>query len=263
METLFFLGILGLIFGSFITSLTYQVARADFSWAKLWRRSKCPKCMHALSWQDNIPLISYIVLGGKCRKCKKRISLRYPLIEIITVSIFLSLHIGSAGMIPLPMWDRGDLTLPYLLFLTVGLLSIAIVDFEHQIIPDKILFPLITIHLSLITIFSPSPTLFINFLWAAAAAVFFLFLCFVTRGRGMGLGDVKLAFLIGLIAGGYTWLAIFIAFIVGSVIGIFLVIARQAHFGKPIPFGPFLVAGTFITLLWGEQISGLLIGGTI
>ena len=164
-------------------------------------------------------------------------------------------------MIPLPMWDLGDLSLPYLLFLAGGLIAITVVDFEHQIIPDKILFPLITLHISLITIFSPSPILFNNFFWASLASVFFLLLCLVTLGRGMGLGDVKLAFLIGLIAGGYTWLAIFIAFVVGSVIGIFLVIIKQAHFGKQIPFGPFLVLGTLLVLLWGERIETMVLGG--
>ncbi|MBI3290578.1 prepilin peptidase [Candidatus Microgenomates bacterium] len=248
------LGILGLIFGSFLTSLTHQTIKPDFSWIKLWRVSKCPKCGHKIKPSDNIPLISYFILGGKCRSCRKRISARYPIIEIVTAVVFVGIFLWG---------DTGIWTLPYFLFLVTGILALAIVDLEHQILPDKILIPLITIHLSLITIFSPSPILFANLLWAAGASVFFLALVLVTRGRGMGLGDVKLAFLVGLILGQTAWIAIFLAFIIGAVVGLMMITAGRARFGKPIPFGPFLVLGTFIVMVAGEKIETILLGGVI
>lgn len=259
METaiLLFLGVLGLVFGSFLTSLTYQTEKSDFSWDKLWRRSKCPKCKHPLIWHDNIPLLSYVVLGGKCRACSKPISKRYPLIEVAGLVVFLFMAVG---------YIRGTFdiwALPYFLFLATGLLAIAIVDLEHQIIPDKIVIPLVAIHLLVFIIFSLSPILFVNLFWASIASVFFLALYFITGGRGMGLGDVKLAFLIGLIAGHYAWIAIFLSFVIGAVVGIILILLHHASFGKPIPFGPFLILGTFLVILAGEKIESMLLGGVI
>lgn len=259
---LIILGLLGLVFGSFLTSLTYQIAKPNFSWAKLIRRSKCSKCGHEITWYDNIPLLSYLVLGGKCRLCKKPISKRYPLIEIATAAAFVGLFLREdMGIIREFTGWLGNFALPYFLFLAAGMLALAVVDLEHQIIPDKILFPLITIHLSLITFFAPSPILFVNFLWASLAACFFLALVLVTREKGMGLGDVKLAFLIGLVVGSSVWLALFLAFVSGSVIGLLLVFIGRARFGKPIPFGPFLVLGTFLVLLWRDVFESMVLGG--
>lgn len=250
------LGILGLIIGSFLTSLTYQIAKPNFSWAKLVRRSKCPKCAHEIIWHDNIPLLSYLVLGGKCRLCKKPISKRYPLLEALTALIFIIIFLLADTRVIREF--MGEFGLPYLLFLAVGMLALAVVDLEHQIIPDKLLLPILIFHFLILIFLSLSPTLFVHFFWASLASCFFLALVLVTRGRGMGLGDVKLSFLVGLIVGPVVWLAIFLAFIAGAIIGLFLVFVGQARFGKPIPFGPFLVLGTLLVLLFGEKIVQIL-----
>lgn len=254
---------LGLIAGSFLTSLTYQISRSHFSWGSLWRRSRCPRCSQPIRWYDNIPLLSYLVLGGKCRSCKKPISKRYPLIEAVTAGVFVLGGVGlpaQAGASGTLVWLEG-FALPYFLFLATGMLALAVVDFERQIIPDKILFPILIFHFLILIFFSPSPILFIHFFWASLAACFFLALVFVTRGRGMGLGDVKLVFLIGLLVGTKTTLALFAAFTIGAVVGLLMVFVGIARFGKPIPFGPFLVLGMFLVLLWGEKIESMVLGG--
>lgn len=246
-----FLLISGLVIGSFLSSFTTEVSKAKFSPDYFWRRSRCPKCGRQIKWADNIPLLSYLMLGGKCQACRKPISKRYPLIEAATAVVFVSLF-SLGGM--------SGWTLLYALFLVVGFLALAIVDLERQIIPDRIIIPLIIIHFSILTFFASSPVLFANFFWASAASVFFFGLHTLTRGRGMGLGDVKLAFLIGLVLGEDSWVAIFLSFIIGAVVGVLLIILGRARFGKPIPFGPFLVLGVFLTLLWRDKIEMMLLG---
>lgn len=201
--------------------------------------------------------------------CSKPISKRYPLIEIVTAAVFvlIGLATGPEGIWPGVentgiIWEYtgwlGDFVLPYFLFFATGLLAMAIVDLEHQIIPDKILFPILIFHFLILIFFSPSPILFVHFFWAGLSACFFLALVFITRGRGMGLGDVKLSFLVGFVVGSVTWLALFSAFIIGAALGLFLVFVGRAAFGRPIPFGPFLVLGMFLVLLWGEKIVQVL-----
>ena len=260
------LAILGLSAGSFISCITYQINKENFSLKSIWRRSKCPKCGRKLSVFDNVPLLSYILLSGKCRTCQKRISKRYPLLELAGLATFLLVGLGyilEIGIIgeyksQLDLWS-----LPYILFLATGLLAITVADLENQIIPDVIVISLISIHLLLLTFFISSPVLFTNFFAGSAASIFFLTLCILTRGRGMGLGDVKLAFLIGIIAGPVTWVAIFLAFVIGAGFGLLMVGLGRARFGKPIPFGPFLVLGTFIVMLLGDKIEIMLLGGVV
>ncbi|MBI4059293.1 prepilin peptidase [Candidatus Microgenomates bacterium] len=242
---IFFL--LGLVIGSFLSSLTYEVAKPKFSWKNLWRRSACPKCHQQISWYDNIPLLSYAILHGRCRQCHKKISLRYPLLEITTGVVFL--------LIGLKFWDDGWY-LGIMLLTATLLIAIAVVDIEKMIIPDVLLFPLLTLNLIFLILFAPS-AISINFFWASMSALFLLLVNWVTLGRGMGLGDVKLAFAMGLILGVNTYLAFFVAFISGAMVGLALVAVKRAHFGKPIPFGPFLIIGTILTMLFGGEISKL------
>jgi prepilin signal peptidase PulO-like enzyme (type II secretory pathway) len=232
-----FLFVLGLIFGSFISALTWRYPKG-ISIAK--GRSICPKCGKQISWYDNIPLLSYIFLGGKCRNCKKKISLRYPIIELATGVGFLLI---------------GFQVLPLILFCILEI--IFVIDLENQIIPDDFIF----IGIFLVFLFllvTNSSFLFPNLLAGFLAASFLLLIHLVTRGRGMGLGDIKFAVLGGLIIGlplFPIWL--FLAFLTGAAVGIILILGKKAGFKSKIAFGPFLVISIPITLLWGQKIIDL------
>jgi prepilin signal peptidase PulO-like enzyme (type II secretory pathway) len=226
--------LLGLCLGSFISALSYRYPRS-IPFVK--GRSFCPKCKEQIAWYDNIPLLSFLLLRGKCRHCKKKISIRYPITELATGIGFVQIGLN-----------------PYWLIIFSLLLLIFIVDMEHQIIPDDfvfigvtfvLFFSLVTNHQSLF------PGLFAGFL----AASLLMFLHLFTRGRGMGLGDVKFAVLGGLIVGiklTYVWL--FLSFLTGGLVGIILIIARRAGLKDKIAFGPFLIVGIVLAVLFGDKV---------
>lgn len=250
MVFLVFLGVLGLVVGSFLGALTWRFPRGR----TLLGRSSCPRCGKTIAWYDNIPVISYILLRGHCRHCGKKISLRYPAVELVTALLFVlvgSVNLGGWEGVSVIRDYQGWLGLvafPYFLFLVSILVAIFVIDLEHKLIPDELLYPSILISL-LVLLPSPSPTLVSHFSWAVFLATFLYLVHLATRGRGMGLGDVKLAFLLGLVAGyPASLVAIFLAFLTGAAVGLILVLTRHAKFGKPIPFGPFLVAGLLISL---------------
>lgn len=222
--------IIGLVFGSFIAALTYRYPRQI---SNIRGRSFCDNCKRKIKWYDNIPLLSFILLGGKCRDCKEKISLRYPLIEIVTAVGFC---ISGFSIISL------------ILFMILEI--IFIIDLENQIIPDIFIF--IGIIILLLTFnFAPFTNMFAGFI----SATFLLIVHLLTKGRGMGLGDVKFAVLGGLIVGlslSPIWLLI--AFLTGAALGIILILGGKAKLKSKIAFGPFLVISIPITLLWGQKI---------
>lgn len=222
----FILGILGLAVGSFIGALTYRLPRRKDIFLG---RSFCPKCKKKIFWYDNIPILSYFLLGRKCRNCKEKISWRYPAIELATGIGFVI--IGS--------------NLVYLL-LFILTFTIFVIDLEHQIIPDSITFIIFIIVITVILGHNFYQNLASGFL----AASFFLAINLITRGRGMGLGDAKLAIPLGTFLGfpevTYWLLG---SFIIGAFVGLVLVFLGRAKFGKPIPFGPFLIVSFWISVL--------------
>ncbi len=258
----FFIFIFGVCIGSFLNCYIYRRLPASaegYGEAKeekksLKGRSYCPRCKHELSWQDLFPVFSFLYLQGKCRYCHKKISYQYPLVEIFTgilfVLIFCSLGFG---------WDLGfgilDLVkVLFLFYVASALIIIFVYDLKHYIIPDKILLPaiIITFLYQLFVNFSLLP----NYLFATIiAAGFFLVIFLISKGKGMGFGDVKLAVLMGLLLGVYNVLAaLFLAFFFGAIIGLILMVYKKKSLKSEIPFGPFLITGTFIALLWGEQL---------
>lgn len=226
--------VLGLVFGSFFSALSFRLPK-NISIAS--GRSFCPRCKKPIVWYTNIPLLSFLLLGGKCGFCKKPISWRYPLIELTAGLGFLII---------------GPNILALVIFSILEL--IFIIDFEHQIIPDTLVFAGI-----LVSIFN-FKFLFFNYLLAGFLAAFLLLAIFLaTKGRGMGLGDVKFAVFGGALVGLKlmpVWL--FLAFLTGGITGIILVLARRARLKDHIAFGPFLIAAIPITLIWGEKILHLL-----
>lgn len=241
----------GLCAGSFLNVLIYRIPR-NLGFIK--GGSFCPKCGKKIFWHDNIPLLSFIVLGGRCRFCHSPISWRYPIVELTTGVLFV---LGSASYLNFLDWG---LTL----VLFSGLLVIFFIDLEHQIIPDEVLIPLTVLLLiskTLNSLFIIHNS-FLSFLIPAIGAFTFLFLIYiVTKGRGMGFGDVKFAFLMGLVL---SWpkivIAFYFAFLTGALIGVILILGKKAKFGQKVAFGPFLVFSTLVAFLWGERILKLVTG---
>lgn len=245
-----FIFILGLCVGSFLNVLICRLPRS----LAITGRSFCPKCKKKISWYDNIPLISFLMLGGKCRRCHSPISVQYPLVELATGVLFvLATSFVIRDVQYVISWPTIFL-ITYHLLLISSLIIIFTIDLKHQIIPDQIVYPTILVALGY-QLFN-SPLLILNYLLSAfAAGLFFLGLHLLTRGRGMGFGDVKLAFLMGLILGfPKIILAFYLAFLTGAFAGVILILTGKKKFGQHIPFGPFLAVSTLITLFWGSEI---------
>lgn len=246
---LVFLFLLGICVGSFINCLVY---RLNNGLSPLKGRSICPKCKHQLAWFDNIPLLSFILLHGKCRYCGKPISWQYPLVEL--AAGILTVLVVQLSNYELPALLAGGQFSIFNLIITYSLLAIFVSDFIYQTIPDEIVYPTLFI-VFICLIFQPLNFLISNFLISLLVAGFFYFLVLITRGRGMGMGDVKLAGLMGLILG---WpkiiVALYLAFLTGAFFGVILILLKKKKFGQHIPFGPFLTTATFVSLFWGEKI---------
>jgi len=278
--------ILIFIFGSAIGSfLNVVICRLETGEGIVKKRSHCVKCGKTLTWYELIPIISFLGLGGRCRSCKEKISWQYPLVEIATGFLFLAVFyfLGFRILDLIGHWKLviGHwFLLIYLWYLISSLIVIFVYDLRHYIIPDVVLFPAIGVsflyrlfevlnfgHCPLRLCLSEARNLFeiwdLGFgIWqnffsyliaATVATVFFLTIILVTRGRGMGLGDAKLAFLMGLLLGWPNILvALFLAFFVGAVIGVGLIFWGSKTMKSQIPFGPFLIGGTIIMLFWGQ-----------
>ena len=237
--------VLGLIIGSFLSSYTYRLPRGR---TIIKGRSICPSCKKKIHWYDNLPLLSYLLLKGKCRNCGKKISIRYPLIELTTGLGFVGVWFLSDGFVSLLFW----------LFLFSLLLAIFVIDLEAKIIPDELIFAGFIASTFFLLVVKPSD-FYIHLFSGFVAASFLLLVHILTRGRGMRLGDVKFALFGGILLGwplSLVWL--FGAFLTGALVGSILILAKKTSFGKQIAFGPFLVLSLIIVLIWGENLFNLL-----
>ena len=248
----FFVFLFGLATGSFLNCIIYRLSSGE-SFFK--GRSFCPYCKHILDWSDLIPLLSFLILKGKCRYCQKPISWQYPLVEIFTAFIFLSFFLTYSI----------NYTMVYFLLISCFLIIIFVYDLKHYIIPDKIIYPAIAtalvynlisdFYLNHLTIKPFNHSLFFSGISAAAlASAFFLAIVLISRGKWMGMGDIKMAFFMGLfLCFPNILLALFSAFFIGAIIGLGLVFSGKKTLKSEVPFGPFLVIGTFIAIFWGEK----------
>ena len=232
---------MGLVIGSFLNVVIYRLPRGL---GFVRGRSFCPKCKHKINWFDNVPVISFLILKGHCRFCGKRISWQYPLVELLTGVLFYLSYLSHLSFLSC-------------LFIC-GLIVIFFVDLEHQIIPDEIVIPLSILFLVYFLMTNPQ-LLITNYLITALISFLFLYFIFLlTKGKGMGFGDVKLAFLMGLVLGfPKIVVAFYLAFLTGAFIGVILILLGKAKLKQKIAFGPFLVFGTIFSLLWGEKIVTL------
>jgi len=264
-----FIFVFGTICGSFLNCVIY---RLEIGESFLKGRSYCPHCKHVLTWQDLIPIFSFLILKGKCRYCHQKISWQYPLVELATGILFVStlIYFFSKTSI-LVNSAMTELTSIYYLVIACFLIIIFVYDLKHYIIPDKVIYPAIAItflyqlfkiwDLGFVPNFefriSNFQTLANPLLSAFLASLFFLMIVLISQGKWMGVGDIKLAFLMGLILSFPNILvALFLAFFIGAIIGIGLIIARKKTLKSEIPFGPFLVSGTFLALFLGQRILG-------
>lgn len=247
---IFVLFILGLAVGSF---LNVVIDRMSLGKSIILPPSSCDYCHKKLAWHDLVPVLSFILLGGKCRFCHKKISLQYPFIELITGILFVFTYIYLFNY-PLLTTNYQLLQFFYYLIIICGLLSIFFIDLKKRIIPDRILVFLGTS--SLLFLYFCDRSNLINHLFAGTIFfLFFLFLVIITRGKGMGLGDVKFAFIIGLTLGfPYVIVAFYLSFLTGAAISLILVLRGKKTMKSTIPFGPFLAVSTVLTLFYGNEL---------
>jgi len=258
-----FIFLFGLAVGSFLNCIIYRLEKNE---SFLKGRSYCPHCHHILAWQDLIPILSFLILRGKCRYCHQKISLQYPLVELATGILFFSIFYSTFQHSNIPTLQQ-FIQFLYLSIVSCFLIIIFVYDLKHYLIPDKVIYPAIAIAFiyQIISNFQ-FPISITNFqfqitnfyspiLSALGAAAFFLSIFLISRGKWLGFGDVKLAFFMGLFLGFPKILvALFFAYFIGAIIGIGLVLAKKKNLKSEVPFGPFLVTGTFIALFWGQVL---------
>lgn len=261
--------VLGLFVGSFLNVVIYRLPQMM---KRAWRgqceellaaagnapaeqcfdlavpRSHCPHCNHQLSVLENIPLLSYVALRGKCSACGAAISIRYPLIELLTalLSAVVAWQFGFG-------WEAAAA-----LLLTWVLISLSVIDLDHQLLPDAITLPVLWVGLllSLFEVFAGTQDAVIGAM-AGYLSLWLVYISFklATGKEGMGAGDFKLLALLGAWMGWQSLpVVIFMSSIVGAALGIAIILVCGRDRNLPFPFGPYLALAGWITLLWGDQI---------
>jgi len=246
--------VFGLIFGSFINVVAYRIP-ADMSVVS--PPSACPSCEHPIRHRDNIPLISWLLLRGRCRDCNARISARYPIVELATAVLFSAavVVIGLEAVLPAYLWFAGVT------------LTLVLTDLDVHRIPNRILYPGTIVGIVLL-LGGAVVDGDIGTFWRAVAGGAFYFLLFLilalmARG-GFGFGDVKLAFLLGLFLTYQSWevlgAGIALGIAIGGAIAILLLITRRAGRKAKIPFGPAMVFGAYAALVFGQELADWYLG---
>lgn len=266
------LTLLGLCLGSFVNALVYRLhwqenhskkAKKAPKYSIISGRSLCPHCKHELVAKDLIPVFSWVQLRGRCRYCKKPISWQYPLVELMTAGLFVASYVWwptslseSEQIISFVVW----------LICLTGFVSLTLYDIKYQILPNKIIFPLIFIAIFGIT-FEAILTESLQpinsaTLGALVGGGLFYVLFQISNGAWIGGGDVKLGFLLGLLVGG-GWMALFMLFLaslLGTLYSAPLMLTGKLQAKARIPFGPFLIAAAVIVKLFGADIQDWYVG---
>jgi prepilin signal peptidase PulO-like enzyme (type II secretory pathway) len=216
-------------------------------------RSHCMSCRKKLNWYELVPILSFVIQLGKCKKCKEKISWQYPLVEFFTGTIFLLIFafFGQDWQFPYPLYAC------FLFLISCFLIIIFVYDLKYYLVADKIVYPAIIISLIFniyVWVVTNNFKVFILSIVAAlVAGGFFLTINLISKGKWMGTGDISIGVLIGLILGlSQTILALFLAFLIGAVVSIVLLIFKKKKMKSEIPFGPFLILGTIISIFWGN-----------
>lgn len=254
--TYIFLFIFGSAIGSFLNVVIDRVANDQ----SVMGRSHCDYCKHKLGVIDLIPILSFFFIGRKCRYCKKKLSWYYPVVEFVTGALFVIIWI----YLPQSLLGEGLRKLPTTIFLIkfiyLGIISALIIiffsDVKYRIIPDQVQIFLFAASLFLLPLYGSVQKIFIDRVVAAIlvmAPIYFLY--WVTKSKGMGFGDVKFAFTIGLMFGIKAGLLVlYFAFISGAVVGVILMLLQKKGLKSKIAFGPFMVMGILVMLFWRDVI---------
>jgi prepilin signal peptidase PulO-like enzyme (type II secretory pathway) len=244
-------GLVGLFVGSFLDVVVNRLhAGRDF----VQGRSECDHCKRELRWFELIPVASWVLQGGRCRHCHKRLRWEYPAVELITAVLF---GLSTAAF---EFHTYGDIGV-FLLWLYVlgSMIVLAVYDVKWYLLPDKVLLPLIAPAAAIIIGEALTQRSLMVALGPVLAALLFggafYSLAAVSKGKWMGGGDIKLAFVMGLLLGlQRTSLAMLVAFNSAAIVGVALLLAHRKRSRDVIPFGPFLIGGTIVAYLWGDQI---------
>jgi leader peptidase (prepilin peptidase)/N-methyltransferase len=243
------MGVLGLMIGSFLNVVIWRVPRGE---SIVSPPSHCPNCDAEIKPIDNVPLFSWLLLGGKCRNCKVRISARYPLVELATGLLFagFAAKFGAHAVLP-----------AYVYLAAIGV-ALAMIDFDHHRLPDVLTLPSYPVGLALLAIpalTGDGHTPYLRAVVGLAALFGFYALLWVVYPSGMGLGDVKLAGVLGLYLGWLGWeqLAVgaFAAFLFGGVVGIGVILFAGGGRKTKVPFGPFMLLGTLAGIYLGHPLA--------
>lgn len=247
--------LLGLIFGSFATVAAHRIPRRESIVAG---RSRCPSCGRTITAWENVPVLSYVILRGRCRGCGARISPRYPLIEIATGVLFA-----------VAVW-RFDVTVNaavYAAFFWV-LVVLTVIDLDHKLLPNRVVYPTGiagAVALSAAALTEGEPDRLTAAVIGALAFGGFFFVVAMIVPAGMGGGDVKLAFVLGMFLGyaggiGVVLVGMFLAFLIGGVSGLVVMLVTGGGRKMQVPFGPFLALGTMVAIAVGEPIVDAYLG---
>lgn len=248
--------IFGLFFGSFLNVLADRLPREE----TLSGRSHCESCQHVLAWYDLIPIFSYLSLKGKCRYCHKSFSIEYMIVEILTGVLFLATWIFT-------MYLFSDMILAFIAVAIVSTLWVMFLsDIRYQILPDEMQIMLFIFsaiwhfvywneYINSFELSGYGDILHFPLVGAVIVMIPILLLHILTKGRGMGFGDVKLALNMGFLLGTFSGLlALYIAFVMGGIIGAYLLITKKLKMKSKIAFGPFLIIATFVMFFFQENI---------
>jgi len=241
--------VFGTIIGSF---LNVVILRLKKNKSIVKTRSHCPKCRKKLQWFELIPVVSFFIQKGKCRRCKKPISWQYPIVEFLTgvVFVLVAVYFGDLSF-------YGIVNIIYLLAVSAFLIVIFVYDYKYLLVSDKVIYPAIAlaflydVYLSLIT--NQFSVFFYSILGAVVMGGFFLFWVLISDGKWMGAGDIKIGIFLGLIFGIYQlFTTLFLTFFLGAIVSIILMALKKKKLKSQIPLGPFLAIAAFITLFWGN-----------
>jgi leader peptidase (prepilin peptidase)/N-methyltransferase len=233
-------GVVGAVVGSFLNVVIHRLPRGE---SVVKPRSRCPECGAQIAGYDNVPVISWLVLRGRCRRCRTRISPRYPAIELLTAVAFVAVVLVRG------FDDDLVLELPFV----AALIALGAIDFDHKLLPNRIVYPLAAFGVVATLLVDRSDL--VEHLVAGAGAFAFLLAAVLAYPAGMGMGDVKLAGAMGLFLGLAVIPALLIAFLSGSLVGL-VILAREGASArkKAIPFGVFLALGGIVGVLAGPAL---------
>lgn len=257
-------GLMGLTIGSFLNVVAYRVP-AGLSVVR--PASACPGCGHGIRGRDNVPVVSWLALGGRCRDCRMSISARYPLVELLTGVAFLLVALffapGIAAATTDPELAAAVITLVAFLYLAAISIALSAIDLDVRRLPDPIVLPAYLVGAALLTaaaLLGGRPeALFPAAAGTVASLVFYGLLWFFAPAGGMGFGDVKVAGVLGMFLGYLGWgqlaVGVAAAFVLGGVFGIALIVAGRAGRKTAVPFGPWMFVGAWVGIVVGAPLA--------